>query len=114
MTAPLYWDSFVTEDDKVLCNTVASSWLFITLITKELLLQESKRIISLVEIWIMQGHSRMTSFECPSYPHDDRRKGTGFNQTAFEQISIGFIQESFVSSLIEIDPAVLEEKILKF
>ena len=62
----------------------------------------------------MQGHSKMTSLECPSDPHDDRRKGAGFNQTTFEQISILFIQESFVSSLIEIGPAVLEEKIFKF
>ena len=48
MTANLSWNSFVTEDNKLLCNTVASSWLFITSITKELLLQESESIISLI------------------------------------------------------------------
>ena len=29
----------------------------------------------------MQGHSKMTSLPCPSDPHDDRRRGAGFNQT---------------------------------
>ena len=51
MTACLSWNSFVTEDDKVLVRyTVASSGLLTTSITKELLLQESESIISLVEI----------------------------------------------------------------
>ena len=86
MTAPLYEDSFVTEDDKVLRDTAASSWLFITSITKEVHLQESKRIISLVEIWIMQGHSKMTSLECPSDPHDDRRKGLVSNRLPLNKL----------------------------
>ena len=43
MTASLSCNSFVTEDNQKLRNTVALSWLFITSITKELLLQESER-----------------------------------------------------------------------
>ena len=50
MTASLSCNSFVTEDNQKLHNTVALSWLFITSITKELLLQESESVISLAEI----------------------------------------------------------------
>ena len=37
MTAYFSWNLFVTDDNKVLRSVVASSLLFITLITKELL-----------------------------------------------------------------------------
>ena len=50
MTASLLWNSFVTEDNKMLHNTVALSWLFITSITKELLLQVTESVILLVKI----------------------------------------------------------------
>ena len=84
MTASLSWNSFVTEDNKQLCNTVASSWLFITSVTKELHLQESEIFINFINILvekIMQGHLKMTSLRSPSDPHDDWRRGAGFNQT---------------------------------
>ena len=47
MTAYLSWNSFVTENNKMLHKTVALSWLFITSITKESLLQEPESVISL-------------------------------------------------------------------
>ena len=43
--------------------------------TKELLLQELESVISLVEIYIMKGHLKMTSLQCPSDPDNDRRLG---------------------------------------
>ena len=42
---------------------------------KELLLQESESVISLVEIYIMKGHSKMTSLQCPSDPDNNWRLG---------------------------------------
>ena len=85
ITASLLWNFFVTEDNKVLRNTVALFWLFITSITKVLLLQESESGVSLVEkIW--QGHSKMTFLRCPSGTHDDRSGGGDFNQSVIGKI----------------------------
>ena len=42
---------------------------------KELLLQESDSVISLVEIYIMKCHSKMTSLQCPSDLDNNWRLG---------------------------------------